>query len=409
MTDVIDTLIEKDKQAYIDFARKNAEKDLYIYGAGRNAKSLLKMYHDNNIPVKGFCVSNQEVQNNKSDEMGIPIVPIDTLIGHDIAIALGVVVRLNTEISKNLNEKGFANYFLATEYLRYFGPQEYEFYRNPMIDITTKMGCAVNCTYCPQDVLLKAYFKTGNEKKVLDLNDYKKCIDKLPQEVLIQFAGFTEPFFNADCLDMIAYANEKRHKIKLFTTLLGLTMQGLSLLEKIQFEEFVLHVPDKEGYSHIPITDDYLRMLDRLRDMKKPDGKDFIDYACSQGSIPEVIREHLGSKLRYYVLLTDRAGNLDDPALYGQKNIKGCIHCEVSNRLNHNVLLPDGRVVLCSSDFGLKHVLGNLIESDYEEIMNGSILCELEKKRNTVDGDILCRNCCYAHTVEDKLSGHHIG
>ncbi len=399
MADNFDILIERDKQSYIDFARKNAGRDLYIYGAGRIAKPLLKVYQDNEIPVKGFCVS--DAKDNKREETGIPVVQIDSLIGEDIAIAFGVNVRLNKEISSYLNEKGFTNCFMATEYLRYFGKYQYDFYCNPMIEITTKMGCAVNCKYCPQDVLLKAYFKTGNEKKSLSLDDYKKCIDKLPHETLIEFAGFTEPFFNPGCLNMILYAKEKGYKVNLFTTLRGLTLQGLSVLEGIQFEEFVLHVPDKEGYSRIPMTNEYFMMLDRLRDMKKPGGECFIDYACSQGTVPEAVREHLGNQVRYYVALTDRAGNIDDPTLYGKRNIRGCIRCELSRRLNHNILMPDGRIVLCSSDFGMKHVLGNLLESDYEEIMNGPISLELEKKMKESNSNILCRNCSFAKNLKD--------
>lgn len=398
MTDTFDILIERDKQGYIDFARKNAGRDLYIYGAGRIAKPLLKVYQDNGIPVKGFCVS--DANDNKREEAGIPVVQIDTLIGKDIAIAFGVNVRLNKEINCSLNEKGFRNCFPATEYLRYFGKYQYDFYRNPMMEITTKMGCAVNCKYCPQDVLLKAYFKTGNEKKSLSLDDYKKCVDKLPHETLIEFAGFTEPFFNADCLSMILYAKEKGYKVNLFTTLRGLSLQDFSVLGGIQFEEFVLHVPDKEGYSRIPMTDEYFMMLDRLRDMKKPDGECFIDYACSQGTVPETVREHLGNQVRYYVALTDRAGNIDDPSLYGKRGVKGHIRCELSCRLNHNILLPDGRVVLCSADFGMKHVLGNLLESDYEEIMNGVISLDLERRMNEFDSDILCRNCSFAQNIE---------
>ena len=63
-------------------------------------------------------------------------------------------------------------------------------------------------------------------------------------------------------------------------------------------------------------------------------------------------------------------------------------------------MLPDGRVLLCCMDYGMKHVLGNLTEQSYEEIMNGK---EIDKIKAAINGDesidILCRGCSSATEI----------
>ena len=64
---------------------------------------------------------------------------------------------------------------------------------------------------------------------------------------------------------------------------------------------------------------------------------------------------------------------------------------------DHNVILPDGTVLLCPQDYGMKHVLGNLFYESYQDIINSS---EMEKVKKGCNGDcsieILCRSCSSA-------------
>ena len=393
----LDERIKDDQLEYLKFASANMDRDIYIYGAGRMAKPLMEFLVGQGIMIKGFCV--QSVTDNKQTELGKPIVAVKSLKGQKVAIALGVNPRLNDEVERILKELGLNVYFKATEYLRYFGKYNYDFYSNPMIEITTKMGCSVNCKYCPQSVLLKKYYEIGNRKDYLSINDFKKCIDKLPGNTLVEFAGFTEPFLNPECLDMLRYAFIKGFRVNLFTTLVGVTTDVLKEIIKMNFEEFVLHVPDVEGYSNICVDSNYLRMIDILVEAKKKNGEPFIDYACSQGTISSLVKEHLGGNTRIFISLLDRAGNIDDEALFGARNIHGPIRCEVSKTINHNVLLPDGSVVLCAQDYGLKHVLGNLLTQKYEQIMESKEARHIRANMKSECAKVLCRNCSLAKTV----------
>ena len=266
-----------------------------------------------------------------------------------------------------------------------------------MIEITTKLGCAVNCKFCPQELYIREYLKTGNGDRVLSLENFKICIDKLPGNTFVEFAGFTEPFFNEQCVEMIQYARKKGLKVNLFTTLRGLKPEQLDKILEIEFEEFVLHVPDKEGYAVIPIDESYKEMVSRLVKAKKPNGNSFIDYASAQAEVTDEIAKLLGSDTRVYVVLNDRAGNLEDTCLYGKKELRGKLRCELSMDINHNVLLPDGRVILCSNDWGIKHVMGNLIYETYEQIINGEEAQRIRKAMQSEDDpSVLCRNCFQA-------------
>ena len=64
--------------------------------------------------------------------------------------------------------------------------------------------------------------------------------------------------------------------------------------------------------------------------------------------------------------LTTRAGNvpLDKVASPKRKaKVMGCVR-----GLQQNVLLPNGDVLLCCMDWGMKHVLGNLLTGDYSNL-----------------------------------------
>lgn len=395
--------LSADKQRYLDFFHRNPERfdKVFVYGAGRMGKPLALFLQENGISVDAFCVSDRTL--NRKEEHGIPIVQIDDLNvdGGRTVFLLGVNPRLNAEITDILRGYGYDNIVPSTEYIRYYGKYQYDFYRNPMLEITTKVGCAINCRFCPQDSFLKNYFRTGNEDRVMSFETFQTCIDKTPENILIEFAGFTEPFLNGECLKMLEYAKEKGRKMNLFTTLVGMKKEMLSAVTDIDYGEFVLHVPDVEEYAKIPVTEEYLELLDLVVKAKKPGGEPLVDYACSQGEVPALIRQHLGDDIRIFISLLDRAGNLEDECLYRKRDIRGRICCDVSRTINHNVLLPDGRVVICAQDYGLRHVLGNLLEVSYEDIVNGDTAKDIVSRMDCLDDTgILCRSCSLARRIE---------
>jgi len=105
--------------------------------------------------------------------------------------------------------------------------------------------------------------------------------------------------------------------------------------------------------------------------------------------------------------MQSRAGNLENVkgiwAVNGRKHGKVRCITSMGNCLNNNVLLPNGDVVLCCMDYGLKHILGNLILSDYPSLFTGEEFYKLQRGLNDDSLDILCRYCVRAKSKRNFL------
>ena len=78
------------------------------------------------------------------------------------------------------------------------------------LEITTKIGCDINCKYCPQKLLISRYFSENIDRPVfMSFETFKTCIDKVPTDVKITFAGMSEPWLNQEFTKMFSYASEK--------------------------------------------------------------------------------------------------------------------------------------------------------------------------------------------------------
>jgi len=96
--------------------------------------------------------------------------------------------------------------------------------------------------------------------------------------------------------------------------------------------------------------------------------------------------------------MISRAGNLENVKPEFKKKL-GPLSCNMVSKksledeLNHNVLLPNGDVVLCCMDYGLQNILGNLLKSDYESLFHNEQYEKIRKKMKAQDSDLICRNC----------------
>ena len=220
-------------------------------------------------------------------------------------------------------------------------------------------------------------------KKTLDLEDYKKVIDKVPAGTRIDFSGMCEPFANRNCADMIIYAAMKGFPLALYTTLQGATIEDYERLKLIQYEVVTIHLPDKDERSHFNITDEYLEVLSKW---------DCDNYSC-HGRIDDRVIPYLKSR-NMITFMHDRAGNIEDrPHL--SISLERNLYCVTSGTaMDHNVLLPNGDVLMCCMDYGMTGVFGNLFEQSYEEVIHSE---EAERMRDTLNrGESICRHCANA-------------
>lgn len=269
------------------------------------------------------------------------------------------------------------------------------------LEISLTIGCKVRCEYCPQDLLLSRYYGSNKlRKSKLSFIDFKKVIDERMQPgSTISFGGMSEPFLDDEFADMLVYAAEKGHKISLYTTIVGMTRKDFEKIKDIKFDRFVLHIPDKENRSKFEITDEYLELLKLVHE------KINIDFYSCHGTVVPVVADIIDEKKNAGIDAQDRAGNLE---LDGFKALdhKGEIVCykawsSVAMNLWEPVLLPDGSLVLCVQDYGMKHVLGNLFTQSWEEIQEGEEYQKFIKGLKDDSIDTLCRKCVCAKRFND--------
>jgi hypothetical protein len=252
----------------------------------------------------------------------------------------------------------------------------------PSMEITTRIGCSNMCSYCPQDKLITAYKSVSNILE-MNLTTFKKCIDKIPADINIHFSGFSEPWLNPHCTEMVVHSHEKGHKIRVFTTLVGMTLNDIEIIKKIPFELFIVHLPDSDGKTNIKVNENYKEIISKAVKCLKAV---YIYYDSIHSQIEPLLQT--AAKARWQ--LTSRARNIK---IEGRDTNRISGHIRCTRALRQNVLLPNGDVVICCNDYGMKHVLGNLMESDYDSLFSGKAYRTVIEGLLDDSADILCRYC----------------
>ncbi len=249
--------------------------------------------------------------------------------------------------------------------------------------IDTKNGCVVDCVFCPQRTLQKSY----KGERFLSLDNFKTAVDKIPQEIRVTFAGFTEPWLNPKTTEMLLYAHEKGHPISVFTTGIGMDVDDIEKIIHVPYAGnpnggFVLHLPDQERKAKHPITDRYVKVIEKFGEVHSQIQN--FTLMC-MGTVHESVR-HVFPEAPTYQMWS-RAGNLlgesiMKPELLNRKDeYKSVYHgeqpmtCGCLEKLYHNIMLPNGDVSLCCMDYGLEHILGNLLDQDYEDVIPEDNTC----------------------------------
>lgn len=273
------------------------------------------------------------------------------------------------------------------------------------IEITTVISCKVQCRYCPQTKLVSAYTKKS-KTYYTSLADFKTCIDKIPLNVEIWFSGFGEPWLNPECTQMILYAHQRGHKIVVCTTLVGMKASDIALMEHVPFQLFCVHLPSGEESEKILAYKEYLEVLEALLESKIK-LKYLFREETLHPKVKSLITKRINGFLWYqlykrlsFSLPNTRAGNIEIKDKSQPRRRRGVIACR---RLGQFVLLPNGDVVLCCMDYGLKHVIGNLLVSDYHLLFQSGEYLKILQGLKDESIDILCRYC-EKYVVDKSLS-----
>jgi hypothetical protein len=267
----------------------------------------------------------------------------------------------------------------------------------PTLEITTNIaekGCVVDCAFCPQITLVENT-KNYQGDRLLKLENFKKVIDKLPKDIRITFAGFTEPWLHSKATEMVEYAYAQGHPIAVFTTGVGMKPDDVYRLAKLKYAQgpnsgLVLHLPDQERIAKHPVNNTYISVVKAFKEIA-PTVDNFYTM-CMSDQVHEKVREFFPQA--HVPEFWSRAGNLlneitiKPDLIKVADRVKSIYHgeeqltCNQPEDLYHNVLLPNGDVSLCCQDYSLKHIIGNLFDQEYDDI--------LPKTNSCFD---LCRYC----------------
>lgn len=380
--------------------KKETEK-LYIYGAGFYGKDVYRALDNNGIKVDGFLVTKE---NQNKTVFGLPVVVAENVLKENIGIVIGLSDTYVDQVLSYLeaNHVNMSHVINGGKYITDTGGRE-DLRDSKVLEVSTIMGCSVNCRFCPQDVMLKRYYeKDKKRQRVMTIENFKVILEHTPQECIIDFSGMTEPFNNPDCLQMIKMACDAGRKVYLFTTLAGVDEETVDELLKLPVYYMTLHVADKCGYAYIPTTETYYKNVEKVTSAKKQDGSPFVDFINAQTDPDERVAEIVKGKYEVMRSVQNRAGNVkDDAAQHREQAIKPgekikCCFC--GDDLSNSVVLPDGTLIICNMDYGMKHVLGNLYEEDYDTIRSKGELQRVIRALNCEEemDELLCRSCLLA-------------
>lgn len=362
-------------------------KKAYVYGAGNEAKTVYSYLKTIDIEVDGFVVTEKTDNPENIDGKYVRAInELEKLKNKNSVFVIGVSKRYEKEVCETLAEYGYLNIVKLNE----------DNHNILKLEVTARIGCSIQCRYCPQQELYKAYFKDNKDRcRELSLTNFQKCIENMPGDTVISFSGFVEPFLHQDGVKMIQLAAGHGNHIELYTTFSGLSTDDFSLIKNIDFDIVVLHTPDENHYANIPVTSDYKRIIDEALSLKKKDGTNFIHSANCQSKPSKEFLEIAKGRINVTSDLIDRAGNIKEKNLRMSEFKKEAIKCTRTEDFNQWVLLPDGTVTLCCMDFGLRHPLGNLLNNDYDYIINDvPYRSVVENAKRAYNGNfLLCRNC----------------
>ena len=209
-------------------------------------------------------------------------------------------------------------------------------------------------------------------------------LSTVPKDCEIVFAGMAEPWLNKSASDMVEYCFEQGYKVGIYTTTVGMNLTDVIRIHDLPFTHFTLHLPDEGGRMRLNVDEKYLQILSKVVEV--------MDCQIMViGKLHPQVEEITGPVIDGSPGLFSRAGNLKSLAINRKKGVLKCSAC--GPRLDHNILLPNGDVLLCCMDYGQEHVIGNLLTMDYHSLFSSDEYLRVMKGLEDENTDTLCRKC----------------
>ncbi|MFV0518771.1 MAG: radical SAM protein [Lachnospirales bacterium] len=421
------------------------DKEICIWGARRTGKNLFRTLIESNSDYKDkIHIIDRDIYDDKID--GFTIEKTDNYLNNnnymiicaaesiDTAYKMGEIIIGNTilqdyyEITEN-----YANFLLYLEKIKKSSTKliseerlEYEnliatlyshqnYVSDLIVDgeyknvapITTKIGCPINCKYCPQDTFVKAYSKRDNPVMELSLENFKKMLENIPKHVIVSFTGFVEPFANKRCIDMIMYALDEGYIVRVFTTLYNVSIEDyMKFKDHENLKTIDIHLPDSNYNTQFDITEDYLKTLKYVVDNPPKYARFWTSClgvtSRTRDEIKDIISVHGNPINSIHGLVYDN--NLSHKGAKLKCN-RDCSRID-NEKAGVGMILPNGEIFACTQDWELQNYIGNIFEDKtWDEVMQGNLRNEFRDALNNPRIDNICTYCELAIEVDqgDKI------
>ena len=260
------------------------------------------------------------------------------------------------------------------------------------LTFTTHGPCPVKCNCCPWEVYRKA--TSQFQSQMLSFNDFQRMLLRVPKSVVINFGGFTEAAINPMMPLMAQYAYQKGHPIEVFTTLIGMSDTGMEILSGITIDKLCIHVPDST--NTIYDTDKWLNILRRFKKYKPKN----VTYGAL-GEVDQRIVEEIGHGMFFNSHVFNKHRYYEDRALTNIGPLK-CSFNHTGLNIDQNCVAQNGDVCICSQDYEMTTVIGNLLTQTYQEVMDSPVRREFRRRMLTQNEDVLCRHCPHGTPLTEK-------
>ena len=310
------------------------------------------------------------------------------------------------------------SFFLKSNKFRKYISLKLSTKKQNTLEITGQIGCTMMCTYCPQ-TLIVSEAREKNIDKILELENFEKILENVPINTKIAWAGYTEPLLHSNFKDFVKLTNKKGYVQTINTTMHGKLISQEFMSNTSVFESVGFHLPDNEGLMKLNVKESYLLNLEKaIRHQAKVLGREQIDIKII-GKKPHINLEKLlnkllsedilnNSQIHSSLQISSRNNYVDQNNdrfsffSYFKKNIEKksnsnpLYYCSYQ-RLNSNVLLPNGEVNICCNDYSLGFSLGNLLNEKLDEMLKHK---KLMTKTDFLNGNMtVCKKCEYYKSI----------
>jgi len=274
------------------------------------------------------------------------------------------------------------------------------------LELSLKVGCSINCWFCPQKLYKERYFSISKDTRhQMTTEDFLKIVKNLSESKVrrLLFSGYCENFLNPKALEIISIAKGNRFQVSIITTGVGLKKEDILSLSRLEMDRVTVSLdPSNSDIWPIKgnISERWRNITYILENIKNT--QIVIVAKESEKNSRRIIETEnfcLQNKLKYRIDLHNRAGNLHYGSIIDNSALLPPLYC---SRPMTNVVQPNGDLSLCCMDWSLQHILGNLYEQEYNEIIENAFVKNiLENLYYGAIDELLCKHCHYLETVDE--------